>query len=357
MTKLSVIKAAGCAAALALGAGVLAAGSAAQDKAPTRAEAERVQSAAPAAGPGRAPSAGLEQARAAAATDADLPPNAKPGECYTRIFTPAEYQTVKENVLIRPESEKIEVLPPVFRQVAKQVLVKEESQKIEVVPARYEWVEERVLVKPEAEKVVTVPAVYETVTEQVLVKPAYSTWKKGRGPIERVDNATGEIMCLVEVPAEHKTITKQILKRPAETKTEKVPATYKVVKKQVMAEPPKTRTVVVPAEYKTETVFELVENGKEKRTKVPAQYAEVAKQSKVSGGKIEWRSILCQTNATADMVKRIQAALRRAGHDPGEIDGRIGPGTLTALRAYQEAKGLVSGPMTLETLSSLGVKL
>ena len=48
----------------------------------------------------------------------------------------------------------------------------------------------------------TVPAQYETVTEEVLVRPAYTTWKKGTGPIQRIDQATGEIMCLVEVPAE-----------------------------------------------------------------------------------------------------------------------------------------------------------
>ena len=143
----------------------------------------------------------------------------------------------------------------------------------------------------------------------------------------------------------------------AESRTEKVPATYRVVKKQVMVEPPKARTVVVPAEYRTETVQELVENGKERRTRIPAEYAEIAKQTKVSGGRIEWRTILCQTNATADTVKRIQAALRRAGHDPGEIDGRIGRGTLAALRSYQDAKGLPAGQMTIETLATLGVKL
>jgi hypothetical protein len=54
-------------------------------------------------------------------------------------------------------------------------------------------------------------------------------WKKGRGPIEKIDAATGEIMCLVEVPA-----------------------TYKV-----MDTPPTTREVTVPAEYKTVKVQKL----------------------------------------------------------------------------------------------------
>jgi hypothetical protein len=38
------------------------------------------------------------------------------------------------------------------------------------------------------------PAVYETVKEKVVDRPAYTVWKKGTGPIQKVDYATGEIM-------------------------------------------------------------------------------------------------------------------------------------------------------------------
>jgi hypothetical protein len=49
------------------------------------------------------------------------------------------------------------------------------------------------------------------------VKPATMVWKKGRGPIQRVDDATGEIMCLVEEPAVYKDVTRTVVKTPATT--------------------------------------------------------------------------------------------------------------------------------------------
>ena len=82
-----------------------------------------------------------------------------------------------------------------------KVLVKEASERIEIIPAQYEWVEERVLVEAASSRLVEVPAKYAWQEERVVVKPAHTVWKKGNGPIEKVDNITGEIMCLVEVPA------------------------------------------------------------------------------------------------------------------------------------------------------------
>ena len=54
-------------------------------------------------------------------------------------------------------------------------------------------------------------------------------WKKGTGPIQRIDESTGEIMCLVEVPATYKTISKEVLVSPATTRTVEIPAVYKTV--------------------------------------------------------------------------------------------------------------------------------
>jgi formylglycine-generating enzyme required for sulfatase activity len=43
---------------------------------------------------------------------------------------------------------------------------------------------------------------------------------------------------------------------------------------------------------------------------------------------------------TSDQVRAIQSWLEALGHDPRGVDGRLGAGTRTALRAYQRAKGL-----------------
>ena len=89
---------------------------------------------------------------------------------------------------------------------------------------------------------------------------------------------------------------------------------------------------------------------------VPAQMDTLTREVKVADATTDWRSILCETNATTDKLKQIQQALATAGHDPGPIDGVVRAQTMNAVNAYQRAKGLpVDAYLNLETVKSLGV--
>lgn len=294
---------------------------------------------------------------AAVATGRDLPPNAKAGECYARVFLPAKYKSITETLMVRQEAERIQVRPAVYRPATKRVLFKAASERLRVIPAKYGWVEERILVKPAGEELITEAPVYETATDRILVKPAYTTWKKGRGPIQKVNQATGEIMCLVEVPAEYRSVSKRVLKTPARTRTVTTAAVYKTVKKRVVVTPASTRAVTIPAEYRNVRIRELIQGAQEKRIKIPAQFRTVTKSEKISEGKIDWRPILCETNTTKGVVQRLQIALKGKGFNPGKIDGVIGTDTMQAVKAYQKSEKQASGQLTLETLKSLGVSL
>jgi hypothetical protein len=61
------------------------------------------------------------------------------------------------------------------------------------------------------------------VTERVVEKPGYTYWKKGTGSKQKLNNATGEIMCLVEVPPVYGTVTKQVVKTPAMVEKIEIP--------------------------------------------------------------------------------------------------------------------------------------
>lgn len=285
-----------------------------------------------------------------------LPPTAKPGECYARVFVPPTYRNVTEELLKHGAAEKVSVIPARYEWIEERVLVKEASVEARLVPARYDWIEERILVTEAAEKLVDQPAQYETQSEQVLVKPAYTTWKKGRGPIQKVDHATGEIMCLVEVPAEYKTVTKRVMATPPDIRKVALPAEYKTIKKRVMVEEPKMVKVEIPAEYKTVKVRKVAELAKEKRTTIPAEYQTITKREKVTDGRMQWQPILCETNVSTDFIRRLQRALSSVGHNPGPIDGVFGRETMSALTAYQREKKLASGQLTLETIKVLGIK-
>lgn len=286
-----------------------------------------------------------------------LPPNAKPGECYARVFVPPAYETRTERILAKPSYKKLDPEPARYEWQEQTVTVKEASERLEIVPATYEWVEEKVLVKPASKKLVEVPAVLETVTEQVLDRPAHTVWKKGHGPIQKVDNATGEIMCLVEVPASYKTVTKQVLKSPATTREIEIPAEYETVRRQVVKTPPSVRKVPIPAEEKTLRMRKLVSQPDVRATEIPEEYRTVSKTHKVSDGRMEWRQVLCETNITPATIMKVQQSLKKGGYYEGPIDGVIGKQTRGAFQAFQEATNLPEGGMTLEALRKLGVDL
>ncbi len=290
------------------------------------------------------------------ATGGDLlPPNAKSGECYARVLTPAVYKTETKELLKKDAGYRIEIIPATYEYVTESVLVKEASEVAELIPARYEWRTESVLVKEAYDQLKTIPAVYETKSEKILVKPAHTTWKKGRGPIERLNNSTGEIMCLIEVPAEYRTVTSKVVVTPAKTEKVSFPAVYKDIKKRVMVEGPTMVKRTVPAVYKTIKVKKVATPARENRIEIPAVYQTVTKRILVADPVLEWRSILCETNTTGDVIRNLQRALLAAGHNPGLIDGILGSDTLAAVKAYQKEKNLAVGQLTIETLKSLGI--
>ena len=69
-----------------------------------------------------------------------LPPNAKAGECYARVFVPPTYKNETAQVITREASERVEIIPARYEKVTEQVLVREAAKKMEVVPATYESV-------------------------------------------------------------------------------------------------------------------------------------------------------------------------------------------------------------------------
>jgi hypothetical protein len=159
-------------------------------------------------------------------------------------------------------------IPPTYKIVTEKVISSEASETVQVIPAKYEWSEKRILVKESSFRLVNVPETYKKVSEKVMVEPAKTIWKKGRGPIEKLNNSTGEIVCLVEVPAKYKTVTKTVVATPATTKK-----------------------VEIPAEYKTIKVKKLVAEAQEKRTVIPATYKTISKKVLENKGRLVWHEV------------------------------------------------------------------
>jgi peptidoglycan hydrolase-like protein with peptidoglycan-binding domain len=72
--------------------------------------------------------------------------------------------------------------------------------------------------------------------------------------------------------------------------------------------------------------------------------------------RLDWREAPCAKAVTPDLVRRVQQALNDRGHPVGKADGVWGARTREALEAFQRAKGLPSGALTVETLRALDVQ-
>ena len=428
-------------------------------------------------------------------------PDAKPGECFAKVIVPAQYDTKTEEVMVKPESEQIEIKAAIFdtaeksivakegftkikvipaklreefeeveiskasttwvtglkkgipaspallagaktngiditsaavgscyqeyyvaakyEKTEKDVLVKEESEEIKVAAAQFEEAEETVVVTQASKKKVYKAAEYEVVEEKVEIEPAKAVWKKGDGPITKIDNSTGEIMCLIQVPAKYKVIKKTVLKTPSSIDLVAVPEETKAIKISKLVSDATVDKVKIPAEYKKVTLTNRVSDAaftwratgtegegtytgnqiclkevpakfakikklvidtaatveeekvepvaklikvsnvatpaEEIRTKVPAEFATVEKRSKVSSERLEWRRVLCKTNMGADINKKIQQALKDAGVYEGTVDGNFGKGSLKAVERFQKENGMATGGLTIDVLEKLGV--
>lgn len=295
--------------------------------------------------------------------------DAKPGECYAQVYTPAQWTTQTKRVLKNEASFRLETVPAVYETVTERVLVKGEGERLEVIPATYETVTERVMIKEAGTRLETVPAVYETETERVLVRPARQVWKNSKGTIYGTaikdaegklitkPSASGEVLCLVEEPAEYRTVSKRVLKKEATTREVTIPAEYKTVSKRVMKTPPSTRKVTIPAEYQTVTKRVVKSPATTRRIEIPAEYETVTERVMAEEASMEWVPVLCDVNVTSATIREIQNGLKLAGHYSGPIDGVFGTGTSRGIQSFQRAKNLSQGyGLTLQTIQALNVK-
>jgi len=146
-------------------------------------------------------------------------PNAQPGKCYAKCYVPDKYETVTEQIMLRPESEETTVAPPVFETVNGQYVSKESYVRLVPESAEFDVVEERILISPPGRK--TNPTAYEAVREDVLLKPSVRSYTVSEAVFETVQEPV-EIepayMLLEVLPQRYEPVTENVEVRPASTK-------------------------------------------------------------------------------------------------------------------------------------------
>jgi len=323
---------------------------------------------------------------------------ARPGQCFSEHFAAATYKTVTERVLVSEASEQINLTPAKYEWTEQRVMVSPATRKLVEVPAVYENQSQRVMVEDAKtewregrgaiEKIehgtgnvmclVEVPAVYKTISKRVLKTPATTRTieEPARYETIRVRKLVADAReSRVAVPAKYDNITKRVMETGG-THTwqaknargsfgkatgnviclQQSPAKMASISRKVVKTPASVRRVEIPAKYETKNVRRLLEDAREVRTAIPAVTDTVSRRVKVTPERLEWRSVICETNTSTNTIQDVQRALRAAGYNPGPIDGIPGHQTMSALESYQRSKGLATGGMTIATLKKLGVQ-
>jgi len=312
-------------------------------------------------------------------------------------------------------------IEPTIKKIPNRVLISEATEKLSSPPAKYRSDTEEILVKAAYKRLIEIPAVFSKKQDRVLVEAAHSIWQKGEGPIQKIDNQTGEIMCRVDIPAEYETIDVEVvatgpqltdvseeavyktvgvqkLESDATEQREPVPAEFKTMHREQVQTPGRytwlasrssddsdatgrvvchqakpaneieyKRTVVktagrfereeVEETFEDVTVSELIADAQSVKIPVAGASEKIDRRVKVADSRFEWQAVLCETNTNGDIISRLQAALVEEGYNPGSVDGVLGKSTLNALEDYQQKNSLAEGGVTIESIRALGVEL
>jgi hypothetical protein len=222
------------------------------------------------------------------------------------------------------------------RSVSRQVIDQPATVRTVEVAGTTKVVKRKVVDTPASTTEQVIPAVYKTVAKTVVDQAA----------------STREIA----TPAVSKVIERRVVDKPATTREFTIPAVTETVKRRVIDVPATVREEVTPAVYKTISKQMVDKEATVREIEVPAKYETLSYQVKVSDSVTVRRAILCETNATNKKIREIQLALKKAGYNPGEINGLLKAQTMSAVNKYQKAQNLpIDGFLNMETVKSLGV--
>lgn len=274
------------------------------------------------------------------------PPAAQPGECWAQLVQPARYERRTESVLKTPAGQRYLTVPARYAWVEKTETRPAGKRRVVIRPAEYEITEEQVLVTPAGVREDRLPAQYKTLEERVVTRT---------GTVLKPHPLTGEI-CAVEGPVEYQIIKRKLRVEPARSQLVEQAAVYRTVRHRKLITPAATRLVDAPERSYTRRVRERVEPAHQVSVPIPPVYEDVIREVEVSAARNQWLSVVCDLNATPQLLRRVQQALAKAGFKPGSTDGRWGPRSAQALRAYQASSGLIQGGLSIETLQALGIR-
>lgn len=224
-----------------------------------------------------------------------LPTNPKPGKCYVKCVTKAEFGTETVRIMTKPSYTTLEVVPATYKTVYDTVLVKEAAKRYEFTPAEYEVVDVPYVSKATSSRLEVVPAVLGDDSEEIKIYPETSGWEYEAYPCPDPRKEDCQTLCWKEYPARYTTVDKKTLTSDASTKEIAIPETNATYQKRVVSKPAAIKEIEIPAEYDVIARQVVDQPATTRKTTVPAEYKEVTKTVLVkAGGLTVWEEVDCE---------------------------------------------------------------
>lgn len=283
-------------------------------------------------------------------------PNLKSGECWVQTTILPRGTSTPLEIVTRDAVNEVQVSPATIKPEQRTRIIRQGTQSYRVEPPVFKKVTEHVLVREEVHRTIVEPATFETREEKVQVESAHNILvpcpAAGKSALKA---QPGQSLCVKTLPARYKTIKRKILLTPATTREEVEPAVYTDLPQWIVETPARTIPIDIPEKTTPITVQAVASPERIDEKQLPPTIISINSIQYEGVPVPTWSQAPCATDVTAEMVKRLQTALRIAGYRPGAIDGKLGRNTLHAMQLYQGEHGLASGALTLETLQHLGL--
>ena len=260
------------------------------------------------------------------------------GQIMCRVTVPAQYKNVTKRVQVRAAQNVRKFIPAVYKTVKQKQRVSgalyktvnrparyaTKNYRVKVAGAKYVW--RPILCATNAPKHHKAKAQYRkpVAVHRAMNKPVKRTHKQHyqRSAAGNSGISYAQYLAVMNAPLKSKATKKKAVKRKAMKKT--VSKNTMMPKKAVEKVMPKSEPVKMAPKA----------NGAENTAEKPAKNkAQIQK----------------------NIVYGIQAALKSKGYNPGGLDGKMGPNTAAALKAFQSSRGLPVGVLSKDTFRALGL--
>lgn len=282
------------------------------------------------------------------------PPTARTA-CYAQVLIPAVYQAAEEKVVTFESSPLYQTTPTQLSYGERKIKVADAYVTYEIIPAVFAEVTEVVEIERERNEIEVLPPTYRTEVKRVKTKEASIQWNPACAPVTGDDASSIPPACLLESPAEYQEVTRELIATPARTVKRVIPAKTQTVTRKILVEPAKIVRKEIPAVYVSIPLSRVEQAAKLITTPQPEQSQKVPVLRKVQAERFGKMPVLCETQADAAFIQRLQQRLQQLGYYTGKPSGAIDTATRAALTRFQQDNRLASGAITLETLQKLGL--